>query len=180
MIETGAARPSAGFPGADEQPSRRAEGRAVSAVLGITSVGLHGNASASAGRGILNQSAVAEGVGVQRGVFAELLGGLGEVAEQLGGQENVREDDFGAVLNQGRFDRGERQIALVTAGRRGAFGEVGDCADARIAEPEEPDRLVPTRFGRVGGFHSKLLHLEQGERTLQQRLREVRLELRGY
>ncbi len=100
----------------------RAEGRAVSAVLGITSVGLDGNASASAGRGILNQSAVAEGVGVQRGVFAELLGGLRQMREQFRGQQNIGEDDFGPVLHERGFDRGERQIALVTAGRRGAFG----------------------------------------------------------
>jgi len=153
------------------------EGRAVGAVLGIAGIGLRGHASASAGGRILHNRTVTQGVGVEGGVFTKLLGGLGEVLEQLGGEQHVGQDDLGTVLNEGGFDRGERQIALVTAGRGRAFGQVGDSADARIIKAEETDRFVSASFGGIRHLVRKLLHLQQGERTLQELLAEVGLEL---
>jgi len=105
------------------------KGRSVGAVLGITGIRLGGNAGTSACGRILHQRAVTQGVCVEGGIFTKLLGGLGEVREEFGGQENVREDDLGAVLHQGGFDRGEGQITLVTANGGSTFREVGNCAD---------------------------------------------------
>ena len=118
-----------------------------------------------------------QGVGVQGGVFAKLLGGLGEVVEQLGGEQHVGQNDLGTVLNEGGFDRGERQIALVTAGRRGAFGQGRDRADAGVRKAEKTNRFVSASFGGVRHLVRKLLHLKEGQRPLQQLLAEVGLEL---
>ena len=50
---------------------RGSPGRSVRCVLSITSVGLGGYTSTSAGRGILHQRAVTEGVSVEGGIFAK-------------------------------------------------------------------------------------------------------------
>jgi hypothetical protein len=115
---------------------------------------------------------------MQSSVFTQLFCGLGEVVKQFRGEQNVREDDLTAVLLEGRFNSRQGQLTLIRAiANSRSFREGNDLVNRGIIKFEEADSFVSASFRRIRHLHCELLHLEQWERTFQEHLGEIRLEL---